>query len=312
MADRDPYANLPSLTTVVLHFRAERAQRLPPLPTTALHGALGHALRHIACLAPDRKDCQGCPHVPLCPYAVLFEPRPGPKAPTGVTNRAPPPLAMAPEQPAVGRDPTELAAGESLDVRLTLVGSAGQHVALVTAAFRKAGARGVGIPVDGPPRPRPPLALAGVDALPPNDGPPPSDGLLRLAFTTPVRLKSDGKISASPTADVLFGAMRRRADTLARIYGGGALDLPPAPPFRIVASDLRQLSVRRYSARQRTRIDMPGQVGTVDLEGDFSSVWPLIRFAERVQIGKATTFGLGRFDVAARDDSVLPPRDQRS
>jgi CRISPR/Cas system endoribonuclease Cas6 (RAMP superfamily) len=42
---------------------------------------------------------------------------------------------------------------------------------------------------------------------------------------------------------------------------------------------------------------MPGLVGHVDLEGDFREVWPLVRFAERTQIGKATTFGLGRFTV---------------
>ena len=63
------------------------------------------------------------------------------------------------------------------------------------------------------------------------------------------------------------------------------------------------MGVRRYSTRQKQRIDMPGVVGTVDLEGDLDELGPLLGFAERTQVGKATTFGLGRFliEVAPSD-----------
>ena len=129
MAASDPFANLPALTTLVLRFRAASPQRLPPLPTTAFHGTLGHALRDIACLAPQRKDCPGCPHLPLCPYAVLFEPRPAPDTGGGVTNRAPPPIVIAPEVPVTKREPLILQQGDLLGVRLSLIGSAvGQHL----------------------------------------------------------------------------------------------------------------------------------------------------------------------------------------
>ena len=38
---------LPSLQTFRLVYRALADQNLPPLPTTTLHGALGHALKEI-------------------------------------------------------------------------------------------------------------------------------------------------------------------------------------------------------------------------------------------------------------------------
>lgn len=297
MAAIDPFANLPELTTVVLHFRAARPQRLPPLPTTAFHGTLGHALRDIACLAPQRKDCPGCPHLPLCPYAVLFEPRPAPDAGKGVTNRAPPPIVIAPEAPAIDREPLVLQQGDRLGVRLSLVGSlVGQHYALVATAMRKAGARGIGLPLDGSRRPRPPLVLEEVERVE-DLALPASPARLRLRFVTPVRVKHDRTIRRDLDAPSLWSALTRRAALLSRLYGAGPIDLPAEPPFRVTSSDLRVVGVRRYSTRQRQRIDMPGLVGPVEIEGDLAGIGPLLRFAERVQIGKATTFGLGRFAI---------------
>ncbi|MFW5740979.1 MAG: CRISPR system precrRNA processing endoribonuclease RAMP protein Cas6 [Myxococcota bacterium] len=299
MVEAEPFANLPELTTVLLRFRAEVEQRLPPLPTTAFHGTLGHALRELACLAPERKDCPDCPHLPLCPYAVLFEPRPVQDAGNGVTNRAPPPIVIAPEEPIAGRDPVVLRSGDVLTVRLSLVGSlVRQHLALIVAAMKKAGARGIGLPLEErvrSMRKRPPLRLDEVQPLDLDAAP--LANRVQLRFTTPVRIKHDGKILGRLEAIPLYAAMTRRADLLSRLYGTGPVALAAAPPFAIAASEMRMLGVRRYSTRQRQRIDMPGQIGWVELEGDLPSITPLLRFLERVQMGKATTFGLGRFII---------------
>ena len=44
--------NLPSITRLIATCKATQPQRLPPLPTTSLHGALGHSLRHLAQISP--------------------------------------------------------------------------------------------------------------------------------------------------------------------------------------------------------------------------------------------------------------------
>src|SRR5690554_2550972 len=83
-------------------FEATEPGMLPPLPTTALHGAPGRALWREVCLAPARQTCRGCPAMAQCPYPPLFEPVPAPAGrDLGVTDEAPRALFLAPEPPLV-------------------------------------------------------------------------------------------------------------------------------------------------------------------------------------------------------------------
>ena len=44
---------------------------------------------------------------------------------------------------------------------------------------------------------------------------------------------------------------------------------------------------------------MGGMIGAVTYTGDVTEFLPLIRFCEKVHIGKQTTFGLGKFSFKA-------------
>lgn len=62
------------------------------------------------------------------------------------------------------------------------------------------------------------------------------------------------------------------------------------------ASEVGRVSVRCYSIWQKRRMEWPGLMGKMVWRGPtLAALWPLLRFGEAVQIGKATTLGFGRY-----------------
>ena len=53
----------------------------------------------------------------------------------------------------------------------------------------------------------------------------------------------------------------------------------------------------RYSARQDTKMKMGGFVGEAQYRGELQHFLPLLKLGEAVHVGKATGFGLGRYEV---------------
>ena len=60
-------------------------------------------------------------------------------------------------------------------------------------------------------------------------------------------------------------------------------------------SNLKWYAWQRYSARQDRRIDMDGFVGEIAYEGNMAPFLSLLKAGEVLHVGKATTFGLGRY-----------------
>lgn len=293
---------LPEVCSFVARLRAEGPQRLPPLPTTSLHGALGHALRRAVCVDGGRASCEGCHIGHRCAYVGLVAPRAPAGRGLGVTDRAPSPLVLSPETALNGQRWVELAAGETLGIRLTLIGRAVfADAALVRKALERAAGDGLGVAPEPTARTgaRPGLRLAGWEAAGPpcaTDRPPCA---ATLEFLTPVRLVAGGHIASRLDGHTLVHAVFRRADLLAQLYGAGRLDpLPEAARTLLDVDDsrLRLMRVRRYSSRQRRHMEWPGLVGELRVSGPgLAPLWPLLRFCEEVHIGKATSFGFGRF-----------------
>jgi hypothetical protein len=218
-----------------------------------------------------------------------------------VTDRAPPPVVFAPESRIAADSPFLLRQGDSLALRVTIIGAAhAQHAPLVLAAVRAAARAGLGIDPDRPDGPRPSLQLESVDPLPSLKLPVPS--AVELEFLSPARLTRSSVVQRSLDAQLLYDALVRRADILAQLYGSGPVQMPTTPPFRIRMASTRSLDVTRYSSRQQRRIDLRGVLGVVVLEGDLASVWPVLSFCERAQVGKATSQGFGRYRLAPVGD----------
>lgn len=299
------------LTVVLAVLRTEEPQRLPRFYTTAIHGALGRAVYRLVCAFRDRDTCDGCPLIGRCAYPALFETR-GVADPVlqagGIRDMAPRPLVLAPhpgwnEHTARGRT---CVPGDEIPVRLTLIGPAGNDLALLRVALERMAERGVGIRLDdrdGPPQ-RARLALVRLERSEyrPEDAHPVEE--VTLEFVTPLRLTVRGRITNRPTPEAVVGALARRVNAFARL-AGNSIDVVDEVEVRNAgrtisaeAMRLRRVMVRRWSARQRRRLELPGIMGAVRWKGPALQVlWSLLRWGEIAQVGKATSLGFGRYCI---------------
>ena len=303
----------PRLWTASASFTAAEDQTLPPFPGPALHGALGWAVKEVACVAPQRRSCQGCPAYGACDYVDLFEsPAVRPSLPAGIREQAPRPLSLAPlDCWSQGRDKRRLLrTGETLRFRLTLIGrAADMHEPLVREGLRRVSQRGLARVRNGsgwrPARLAPRVVLA--HETDPEVDPlhlPPTGTRLRLRAETPARLQAGGRIAPTLAPSVLLPALVRRANALAILYGSGDPCIDPkhvdraAASVHLVEEQGAVVDVFRWSARQRKRIRLPGWVGESVWEGAGTrDLRPLLAFAAAAQVGKATTLGFGRISV---------------
>lgn len=280
---------------------------LPEFAGAVFRGAFGYAFRRTACLRPG-EECSRCLLVTGCPYAYVFE-TPHPERvgdlPHPFVLQSPPPRPVWP-------------AGEELTVGVVLVGRGAAHLPYFIYAFQEMGRRGLG------PK-RVPFLLASVREQ--GDGrevfrgdqarledPGPGDEAERLQelpaggpvavleFLTPLRLRQEGRMVDRLEFPAFFKAAMRRLRALSYYHCGGEprpdLDrvFEAARGVRWVAEDAWR-SCWRFSTRQRAGVTLGGVTGRLTLRGLQGEVWPVLRLAERLHVGKASSFGLGRFRI---------------
>lgn len=293
--------------------RAEEEALLPSFKGSMLRGAFGWALRSSLCVMPPGQACVDCGLRSSCLYTRLFE--------TFVEDEPPPFLrgertAPRPYVVEAEDERRQFAPGDRLRFDLLLFGSAVDLQALAEVAVVRMAQRGLGErrrrfaaeeiafldaggefrPVAAPGRPQaPPL-------LPPTNGLPGDE--ITLRFRTPARFKADGRLMPSLGFRALVFRMLARTLEIAHFYGDReAIDwqfhslLRRADRVRVVERELAWKDLKRYSARQRTEMTLGGFVGSMRLAGDLTPFAPLLRTAEILHVGKATTFGLGRVEV---------------
>ncbi len=132
---------------------------------------------------------------------------------------------------------------------------------------------------------------------------------VELELLTPLRLKYGNHLGTSLPFHVLIRAALRRVAALCRYHGDGE----PALDYRgltaraqEVATDdtgIRWFDWERYSSRQDQKMLMGGLVGRVRYTGNIGEFLPLLRFCEKVHLGKQTTFGLGQFNLKNEDST---------
>lgn len=316
--------DLPPVLVVVADFRAEADLALPAFSGPALHGALGHALKRAVCVEPEREQCGGCPMETRCAYPGLFDtpaPPSGSLADVGIRDQAPRPLVLSPEA-GTGKGGQNVRAGEVVSARFSLIGNAVTSLPILVEALRgiaflglpprAAAERSVSLDVvrslrgnrvvydrsggyAGPP----PLSIASAGDVPLDDD-------ASIEIMTPMRLKHKGSLSSSVTPSLFFDTLARRANALAVLFGSGrpAVDeaavRETAAALQVVHSDIRRVHAPRFSARQGRRMDWPGLVGNLHWRGPgLRALAPLLRFGEKVQLGKGTAFGFGRYAVVS-------------
>lgn len=295
-----------------LEFTVSSALRLPAFAGSTLRGAFGAALRVSACMT-RQKDCDGCPLLMSCPYAIVFEPRP-PRAdhPLQDFNQIPRPYIIEP--PAWGE--RAYAPGDTLSFHLVLAGNAIRQLPLIAWAFHKAFQHGVGAG-DGKASLSRIFHITGdcVTLLLESLGdriaehatnlPPVSANGVRavtLHFDSPLRLQNNGRRATAEefTPRRLLTTLMRRVSLMHEFHGGGPLphDFKALAALADTLGSHKKLQWRdwsRYSSRQQQKMDLGGVLGSWRLTGDINPFLPFLHLGQWLHVGKEAAFGLGAY-----------------
>jgi len=294
---------------------------LPEYKGSTFRGVFGHALKKVVC-ALKKQDCKDCLLRGKCVYSFVFETSNPDNEPDKKKRIASPPHPYVIE-PSESKK-THYKKGESFDFAILLFGRANDYLPYFIYAFEQMGKIGIGQRIEGK---RPVFKLDSVTAgnnpvyssqdnkikegeftqdliaeyyLPEESK---TVNSLDLALETPLRLKFENSFRANLPFHVLVRAMLRRISSLNNYHGNGepSLDyrglVKRAESVEVSDSSLKWFDWKRYSNRQDRSMLMGGMVGKLSYSGELSEFIPLIRFCEKVHLGKQTTFGLGKIKI---------------
>lgn len=321
----------PSRTSLPLSFgrftialKPNVALPLPPYAGSMFRGAFGLALQRVVC-ATRTYECSPCPLRDRCVYPYVFETPP--PADTQVMRKypaAPHPFLLEP--PAGGRI---VAQGQPFELGLTLFGRALRWLPHFIFTFERMGRVGFGsrrvtatvIEASGWVNGRwcriysaEDGTLAGTElctrtvCLPLHPQAGKTDGhapeRAQIEFLTPVRVKYGERLATSLEFHILVRALLRRIAHLSYFHCGGDPSevafrewIALAQAVRVASSTLTWYDWTRYSQRQQETMQLGGLIGRVTFEGSLGPFMPLLRLGEVTHVGKATSFGLGRYRV---------------
>ena len=124
---------------------------------------------------------------------------------------------------------------------------------------------------------------------------------ITVRFLTPARIKSEGRLTEEPEFHQLTRSLLRRLSALSYFHCGKRLELDfkglieRAKRIERAKSELRWHDWERYSGRQKQRMTLGGFIGEVTFAGDFREFLPMLAWGEVLHVGKAASFGLGRY-----------------
>jgi hypothetical protein len=291
---------------------------LPPFKGSTFRGVFGVALKKVVC-ALKRQECDTCLLRERCIYSTIFE------IPTGESIKGTP----SPAHPFIIEPPltrkAHFQSGEGLDFNLILLGRSHENLPYFVYAIEQMGRIGIGQRINGKrsqfqlrrisfgeqviydsedkrllaPRPDH-LVLEEFINLNPER----TIKEITLNLLTPLRLKFDNRLQAELPFHVLIRAALRRIALLNNQFGDGepGLDykglVARAEKVETKKSILQWFDWKRYSNRQEQSMLMGGMIGEITYEGELTEFMPLLQYCEKVHLGKATTFGLGRISIS--------------
>jgi CRISPR-associated endoribonuclease Cas6 len=309
-----------SFASFLFHLRATTELHLPPYKGSTLRGAFGTVFKDTVCVV-EHRDCDRCILKLKCAYPYIFDtPIPEDSGRMRKYERAPHPFVIDP--PLDTR--TRYEDGSPLSFGLTLIGKAIDYLPYFIYTFERLGAdRGIGkrrrfgagrfqvenvgwTDATGAESPiydgRKKVLSNGFHPLSVRDFPKAeSSKRITVRYLTPTRITFDHQLHTYPEFHVVIRNLLRRLSNLAYFHSGQELDLD----FKAIIESAKQVETRdgqvhwrdweRYSARQDTKMKMGGFVGEVEYRGDLASFVPLLTVGQKVNVGKATGFGLGRY-----------------
>jgi len=303
---------------------------LPAYPGSTIRGALGWAIRKTSC--PEglwEEDCKNCNHLETCVYPFLFKTlsKPEHRGFMRKYENPPPPFIIS----IPTHTKTVYKKDDPLSFELTLFGEANKFLPIFLLAVQRMAEDGLGSE-------RGNLEVLALDALY-EDGsfmeiytPErnkltnannkyafdtflsfsfPCD-LVILRFLTPLRLhfadqqeetSSENRkriVDFPPPFSLLITRILERTVLIARYYCEAESENDPdfsdlvrqTEAVKILRSQLELVSFHRETLK--------GLLGSIAYSGELTPFLPLLKAGEHIHIGKATSFGLGKYILDAR------------
>jgi len=131
--------------------------------------------------------------------------------------------------------------------------------------------------------------------------------VLSLRFLTPTRIKKEGRFTKEIDFLIIMRNLLRRIILLSELHCGVKPNLgcsrllKEAEGVKVVSSHLRWQDWERYSSRQHTKMKLGGFVGQITFKGELKEFMPLLKLGEYIHIGKGTSFGLGKYEIAGEE-----------
>jgi hypothetical protein len=293
---------------------------LPLYKGSTLRGAFGTAFKRVVC-ALRKNECTECLLKPRCVFAYVFETSPpGGPVPLGMSKYEQVPHPFIIEPPLESQKTYR--PGETLTFGLVLVGKAIDYLPYFVYTFDELGKIGLGkgrgsyrlmrVTSDGKLvyaaedktiRSVPPQALSISEAV---DFDADQHTAVTMRILTPARIMHQRHLTSELPFHLLITVLLRRLLLLSFFHGGGE---PPAWDHRQLIGEAQKVSIEsnrlkwwdweRYSARQDVRMKMGGLVGEITYSGRLDAFLPLLDAGAVVHVGKGTSFGLGKYEIAS-------------
>ncbi len=133
---------------------------------------------------------------------------------------------------------------------------------------------------------------------------------LTLNFETPFHLRSESaeileKDKNKITPRILVARLEERYKTLAQLYCRSEANVKqifqPDDSVAISNMNVEHYQLPRYSNRTRKKQMFLGLLGSITLEGNLSSILPLLYIGEKINIGNKSSFGWGHYKIELPD-----------
>ena len=313
--------HIPQITYSYFNFTIEFIEyaKLPAYKGSMFRGAFGWAFRNAVCVT-NEKSCDNCNLQQMCAYFLVFEteiPQNNLWFLKGVKKLSHPFVIHPPIEQL-----REYHKSDILNVGLTLFGNYISLLPHFVKTFKQMGESGIGVD-------RRKYKLIKVtntidsdhsniifdqsntaikekyNIIPLGDNSKLENvSEITLEFITPARFQKAGKVlthQSSVTFDLIYNSLLRRYYTISRLFCNGSEDDYPDPldtsNIKVKSNNLHFHEWERYSARQNKKVELGGFIGSITLEGDLTSFIPLLKAGEKINIGKNTVFGLGKYKM---------------
>lgn len=310
-------AGFPLLGVYRVSMLAQDKISLPRYMGSTWRGLLAHVLKKTVC-TNNLRQCEQCLVNSSCVYATLFE------SFASHATRQCKPLLSAPNPfvlNVVLDHARKISAKQSFQFGFSLFGKANQALPYLVQTLMLAGEHGVGVDsgkfhlisleqFNFSQGTWSEVYTPGVNRITRQTLEPPQIPSLPdqvdILLTTPLRMKRHGKLIGPHEFSLhhFVQQLFRRTQALWQLYGTQSIKLTSLPVYNsLLNRQWQHKSVRwhdwtRYSSRQQCTMQLGGLLGTIAIDSEvLKEVWPWLWLGQWLHLGKATTMGLGRYEL---------------